>query len=246
MRLGTRRSERGFTLIELLVVIAVIGILASMLMPAILKSMRAATATSCKNRLIQLHQGIMLYVKEFSLLPAAGDGAWRRWYDHIHERYLHQPEVFRCPANKTVPYGYGLNYRFHMGPNYEGMTSPYPYLWYNVLPIDIVRSPSMSVLTCDTGYVQPDLIDEPVKHWKERNSVVSRGFVRFPLCAAPLGDTDGTKTYPYWKTDPWRPIPRHSPLNANTLFFDGHVDSIAVVELISYDFGHPKCLYDNE
>ena len=146
--------HRGFTLIELLVVVAVIGILASLLMPAILSSMRKATATACSSNLKQLYTGVMYYVKEFALLPAAGDGSWRRWYNHVEERYLRDVEIFRCPGNKSVPYGYGLNYRFHMGPNYPGMASPLPYLWYNVLPIDIVRNPSGSILTCDTGYVE--------------------------------------------------------------------------------------------
>jgi len=246
MAVAERDWRRGFTLIELLVVVAVIGILASMLMPAVLHSMKAATSASCKNCLRQLSAGIMCYVKEFDLLPAAGDGYWRRWYNHIEERYLHDPEIFRCPGRKNVPYGYGLNYRFHMGANYEGMTWPYPYLWYNALPIDVVRKPTSCLLTCDTGYVMPETMDLPVTKWKERSNVVSRGFVRFPQCAAPLGVTDGDKTYPYWTSDPWRPVPRHPQFMANVLFFDGHVDGMQVADLIDDNFGDKGCYYDNE
>jgi len=241
-----KRERTAFTLIELLVVVAVIGILASLLMPAILRSMRSATGAACKNNLRQIHNGIIMYVKEFALLPAAGDGGWRRWYNHLEERYLRDKEVFKCPGNKSVPYGYGLNYRFHMGPNYQGMVGPYPYLWYNVLPIDIVRNPSRVLITCDTGYVEPATMNLPAKQWKERMRVVSRGFVRFPLVAAPLGTVDGTKSYPYWTSDPWRPFPRHPGPQANFLFFDGHVDALDVQKVVDYNFGDPECLYDNQ
>ena len=82
-----------------------------------------------------------------------------------------------------MPYGYGLNYRFYSGPNITGVSIQ--YLWYNVLPMDLVRTPSASILTCDTGYVEPATMDLPVTEWKERSRVISRGFVRFPQCAAP-------------------------------------------------------------
>ncbi|MFC1806162.1 type II secretion system protein [Planctomycetota bacterium] len=236
--------RQAFTLIELLVVVAVIGILASLLMPAILRSLRKASAAACTNNLKQLYTGVLYYVEEFELLPAAGDAGWRRWYNHVEERYLHDPEIFKCPSNKNVPYGYGLNYRFYMGPNYVGMTWPYPYLWYNVLPITVVRKPSASIITCDTGYVEPATMDLPATEWKERLQAVSRGFVRFPLVAAPLGTVDGDKSYPYWTSDPWRPVPRHPGPKGNFMFFDGHVDPLDVQKVVDFNFGDPECLYD--
>ena len=238
-----RRARRqGFSLIELLVVVAVIAILAAMLMPAILRSLRSATASACTSNLKQLHAGILMYVKDFDLLPAAGDGSWRRWYNHIEELYLTDVNIFACPGNKSVPYGYGLNYRFYQGPNIPGVSIQ--YLWYNVLPIDLVRTPSAAILTCDTAYVEPATMDLPVKEWKERSRVISRGFVRFPQCAAPLGDTDGDWTYPWWKTDPWRPMPRHPGPRGNFLFFDGHVDGHDVQKIIDFNYQDPECLYD--
>jgi prepilin-type N-terminal cleavage/methylation domain-containing protein len=71
-----RRSSQAFTLVELLVVIAIIGILVSLLLPAIQAAREAARKSQCSNNMKQLMLGVILFEQAKKEYPA---GAY--WYD---------------------------------------------------------------------------------------------------------------------------------------------------------------------
>ena len=67
-----RRSRAGFTLIELLVVIAIIGVLVTLIMPALQAARESANRVKCQNNLKQLGLAAQSYHDAFNSFP----GGW--------------------------------------------------------------------------------------------------------------------------------------------------------------------------
>ncbi len=69
---NNRSKSKGFTLVELLVVIAIIGVLVSLLLPAVNSAREAARRIQCRNNVRQLGLAILNYESANGFLPPPG------------------------------------------------------------------------------------------------------------------------------------------------------------------------------
>jgi prepilin-type N-terminal cleavage/methylation domain-containing protein len=108
-------SRRAFTLIELLVVIAIIGILSSLLLPALGRAKESGRKISCVSNLRQVNLAVRLYTEDasdsFPVSPNPnpypnGIGAFYKelvkGYAGLTGPLTNTDKIFVCPSDPTI------------------------------------------------------------------------------------------------------------------------------------------------
>lgn len=115
-------DSRGFSLVEILVVIAVVGVLMSILLPAIGRAKGQAQVMACRTNLRNIAMGSLMYAQAHGsrlpvdpamLGPSHKNGYTGQWVDNPHTEllamlmpYVKDERAYFCPACRHEQYEY--------------------------------------------------------------------------------------------------------------------------------------------
>jgi len=215
-------KPHGFTLIELLVVIGIIGVLASLLLPALGGARVSAKRVKCANNQRQIGIAFRMYADDHEgWLPqtthgvSGTNGLARSWINTVSEYIGHVDKVRICPADPNADQRLATNSTSYVPNEYTFVdrVSPFGGVTETYRRLDKLRKPTETILL----FTIADSV--PASAYNDHTH--SRGWRNWPSVLrdiAPDRFNRGGRSAD------------HTSGNANYLYADSHVEPMDALE----------------